>query len=193
MNKLSSIQNLSKLKTPTLVFFNPTSSLTGWTTPTGNWGINNYLAVNYWLVCNTTGKYIYINTGLSSLKGTKIVFTVSVTGGCPGIYFGCNSSGAGTLFRFETRGGSNRAGFANTASWTSWNAPSNSIAYAFTQNTWLTIAIVTNSVGVASWYLNDVAQDPGFNYTINDKGGYIGFICDGATNFQNFQVSVYQI
>ena len=192
MNRLNALQTHINNKAPILAYYNNTSSLSGWTTPTGYWGTNSYYS-NSWFVCATSGKYIYTNTGLSSFKGTKIVFTVSVTGGCPDIFFGCNSSGAGTMYRCETRGGSNRVGFANTTAWTSWSAPSNSVSYAFPQNAWTTVTIVVNSVGVASWYLNDVPQDTGYNFTINDKGGYIGFVNDGATNFQIFTIAVYRI
>lgn len=43
------------------------------------------------------------------------------------LYFACNDSGSGTMFRLDGRGSGNPAGFATTSSWTQWNTPASGL------------------------------------------------------------------
>lgn len=55
------------------------------------------------------------------------------------IFFGCNNTGAGQMFRLDTRGGGSYSGFATTNSWTAWSAPSS--GFLADPNTWYTITL----------------------------------------------------
>lgn len=54
------------------------------------------------------------------------------------VYFGCDATGAGTMFRLDARRGV-IAGFATTQSWTSWNAPMS--GFLAQPNTWYTVTL----------------------------------------------------
>jgi len=167
------INGIKKVETSSLLFSNDCNSLDGWT----NNGFAVITTAGQTCFYSTSGgsRYIYINTGLSSLKGTTISFYVYLTGGCPNFYFSCNSSGAGQMLRFEQRFG-NGSGFISTYSWTRWNAPSSN--YSWPQNTWLPVSIIISSSGVATFSVNNV--DSGISYTISDNGGYIGIQADNG-------------
>ena len=55
------------------------------------------------------------------------------------VFFGCNDSGQGTMFRLDTRGGDYPAGFGTTDSWTKWNGPSS--GFFPRPNTWYTVTL----------------------------------------------------
>lgn len=55
------------------------------------------------------------------------------------LFFGCDASGAGTMFRLDTRGTATPAGFAPTQSWTQWNAPTS--GFVAQPDTWYTVTL----------------------------------------------------
>jgi Concanavalin A-like lectin/glucanases superfamily len=172
-----SIENYLYAKWGINKYSNDCSSITGWTT-------GGTTAPTIATISSQTGiyavsggsNYAYINTGITSLKGKNISFNVYLTGGCPEIYFACNSSGAGQMFRFETRTG-NVQGFASTTAWGTWNNPANSGLWT-ALNTWTSVMITISYAGVAKIYVN--GTDLGFTYTIADNGGYIGIQADNG-------------
>jgi hypothetical protein len=126
------------------------------------------------------GYYMYKNINL--VPGRIITFNV-MSNGLGNLYFLVNSSGAGQMYRLDTRGGVNYSGFATTLSWTSWNAPSSGF-YA-TTNAWYKLTIViTSSTSATLYYSRTVDSSPaGFGtllgtYTITNNGGYIGLVGD---------------
>lgn len=160
-----------------IVFNNNCSSLTGWT--------NNGFSVSTkdgktCFLGTAANNYIYINTGVNSLKGYIINFNVYLTGGCPDFFFACNSSGSGQYLRFEQRNGAtNQNGFSVTTTWTTWpNLGILTSSYTWPQNTWVAVSISINAAGIATFSMNGVASE--ITYAIADNGGYIGIQVDGG-------------
>ena len=63
-------------------------------------------------------------------------------------YFGCNAQGAGTMFRLDTRGGGNWSGFARTASWTHWQAPTR--GFVAPRSTWVSVRLTLSGSAVTA-------------------------------------------
>lgn len=98
------------------------------------------------------GKHCYIDLktfipSLTTLKGCTIYFDL-YTNSLVNFYFGCNSSGAGQMFRLETRPG-NGTGFATTTNWTVRTAPQGT--FVLTASTWYNFVITISTTGVASY------------------------------------------
>jgi len=149
-----------------VVFDNNCSNLTGWT---NNGFIVSTKGGQTCFLGTVSNNYIYINTGIPSLKGYSINFNIYLTGGSPDFLFASNSSGAGQLLRFEQKY-TNGSGFASTASWTDLSGTS--LTYTWTQNTWLAISISITLDGIATFSVNGVTSE--ITYAIADNGGYIG-------------------
>jgi len=136
--------------------------------------------------------YAYINpASLSSFVGYTILVDMYATGATPlvDLYFGCNSSGAGQMFRIDARGdGTHYTGFATTTGWVTWTAPSTGIYLSV--NTWYTIKIVITSTAMngMSWYYNNVLGGTG---TFVDNGGYIAMQGDGGTGGYWDNIAIY--
>lgn len=66
--------------------------------------------------------------------------------------FGANTSGAGYMFRLDTRGASTPSGFAQTSSWTSWGAPGS--GFVAPADTWIHVTLTVSGSTVtadATW------------------------------------------
>jgi len=185
-------------------FINNTTgaAITGWTTVnnftlsatggsrTGVFSIGAYTSPNY--------IYYYGPIGSSSFLNKTITFDLyGNTGSILNVFFGCNSAGVGTFFRLDFRGAGFYTGFANTTSWTSWGAPSSTTGMVYgAATTWISIKIVINSVGVATWFYSTSGQNswtqgtPTAGYSINNQGNYMAFHGDVASGgyFSNISV-----
>jgi hypothetical protein len=150
------------------------STLSGWTLGTNAIYISNTIGnpAPSIVASGNNASYGYYNLGYSFLN-TTITFDVYVGSLC-NIYFACNSSGNGQMFRAEGRGSG--SGFASTSSWTGWNGPPGGTA--FTTNRWYSVKIIISSSGVATWYQNNVLQSQ--SYTIANNGNYFGLQGDGG-------------
>jgi hypothetical protein len=171
--------------TPSL-FYSDGSSLTGWTnsgitidSSIGN-PINSFKSTG-------SSQYAYINPGsITSFVGKTIQVDMRATAGTAlvGIYFGCNVSGAGQIFRLDCRGSG--SGFAACSSWTSWSAPGGA---GYTAATWYTVKIQINSTATngMSYYINGTLVGTG---TFVDNGPYFGLQGDGGSggNWDNIYV-----
>ena len=172
-----------------LLFYANGNSLAGWTnsgitisTSVGN-PVNSFASTG-------GSQYAYISpAGITSFVGKTIMVDMYATGGTPLVdfFFGCNSSGAGQHARLDTRGGGNWTGFASTASWTSWSAPSSGSNPS--TNVWHTFKIQINSTASngMSLYINNIFV---VNKTFVDNGSYIGMQGDGGSggNWDNIRV-----
>jgi len=189
---LKYIMSVSFTFTPTYIFLSNGSSLSGWTNSgiTISSGFGNPAPS---FAGTGSSQYAYINpASLSSLVGYIILVDMYATGATPLIdfFFGCNSIGAGQMFRLEARGGTN-GGFTTTTTWTSWGTPLSG-TYALSANTWYTIKIVITSTATngMSWYFNNVLGGTG---TFVDSGGYIGLQADGGSGGYWDNIKIYKI
>jgi len=64
---------------------------------------------------------------------------IMMSQGLADFFFGCNSTGQGTMFRIDTRANNNWSGFAATTTWTSWGAPSS--GFFAPAGTWIHVVI----------------------------------------------------
>ena len=176
---------------PTYIFSSDGSSLSGWT----NSGITISSSIGNpapsFSGAGGATKYAYINpASLSSLVGYTIFIDMYVTGATPmiNLYFGCNSSGAGQMFRLDARVGQG-SGFIPTTVWATWGGPS-TVVSGFTTNTWYKIKIVINSTATngMSWYYNGVLGTTG---TFVDNGGYIAVHGDNGTGGNWDNIAIY--
>lgn len=165
------------------VYYNG-STLTGWTTAgtvlptiaTTGTSLANSFAVN-----GAAGTYAYINTGLSLLNKTIMLDMY-----CPGttltalsdFFFACSAAGLGNMYRHECRTG-NSGGFASTTNWATWAAPVGTTTTG-TPLVWANIKIQISAGGVATYYLNGTLGSTNNTFTINNQGGYIACMGDGA-------------
>ena len=147
--------------------------------PSGNNG-NNYATYNYG----------------SSLIGRSIYFTINSSVLC-NLYFGCNSSGSGQMFRFETRS-TYTSGISKTNSWTDW--VSNYATPTFTPSTTITFSPNTSynikvTILSSTCYISSSSYNNGATYTQSfayiDNGNYIGLQGDnnsGNSYFSNIYI-----
>ena len=157
---------------------NQTSSWTlagssGQTTTEGN-PEPSYYAVS------SRGDYMYRDIGLT--PGSIVTFNVK-SNGLGNLFFLTDSSGAGQMYRSDTRGGNDYSGFATTSSWTSWNAPSS--GFTSTANAWYKFTIVIKDSTTADLYYSKTTDFSPSNFgtlvgtfTITNNGGYIGLVGD---------------
>ncbi len=119
------------------------------------------------------------------------VYTLEMNSSALGdFYFGCDDTGAGQMFRLDTRGGTNLAGFATTNSWTSWNAPA--AGFAAPPNTWVQVVLTVSAGSVTAdctWSGGSASVGP---YTLaNTTGTAYGMQGDGGggtTYFDNLSL-----
>jgi hypothetical protein len=182
--------------TPTYVFLSDGSSLSGWTNSgiTVSSGVGNPAPS---FAGTGSSQYAYINpASLSSLVGYIILVDMYATGANPlvDLYFGCNSSGAGQMFRIDARPfPAHGNGFASTTFWTgvgAWSTPPSN-NYTLSANTWYTIKIVINSTATngMSWYYNDILGGTG---TFVNNGGYIAMQADGGSGGYWDNIKIYK-
>lgn len=170
----------------TVVFASDGSSLTGWT----NLGITvDSTLGNPGPSYRSTGstQYAYIVPGgITTLLGKTIQLNMRATGANPliGIYFGCNVTGAGQIFRLDCRAG-NPSGFAACASWTSWSAPSS--GPTLTVNTWYQIRIEITTGGTMSYFVDGSLVALG---SFVNNGPYFGLQGDAGSggNWDNIVI-----
>lgn len=143
-----------------------------------------------------SGNYMNRDVGMAAGQITTFNMRTSVLGN---LFFNCNSSGAGQMFRLESRSRTS-SGFASTTSWTSWSAPSGSFTAA--ANTWYKIMIKTTSATSATLYYEATTdKSPGSQpantvgtYSYSNNGGYMGLVGDGGggnTYFDNIITRTY--
>jgi hypothetical protein len=150
------------------------------------------------------GTYMYKNIGLA--PGMVITFNIMNPNNQVGdFFFLTNSSGAGQMYRLDTRGTSvsptGYSGFATTNSWTSWSAPSS--GFVATNAAWYKFTItIVNSTSATLYYSQTTDASPSNfgtllgTYSISNKGGYIGLVGDGGgsstyTYYDNIIVRKY--
>jgi len=156
---------------------------TGWT----NSGVTNNATAGNTGPCFqlTAATGMYGNAGINSFLNKVILFDIYITNmSCdPAIIFAANSSGAGTIFRLDGRGGGNYSGFATSSAWNTVSAPTgtNGLNYG-SASTWYSIRISINSAGVATWATSTTGQNGTFTtqtptggYTITNNGPYMQF------------------
>jgi hypothetical protein len=139
-------------------------------------------APSYYAV-STSGSYMYRNISLTPLR----IITFNVKSNKLGnFFFLVDSSGAGQMYRIDTRSG-NYSGFATTTSWTSWNSPT--AGFTATANAWYKFTIViTSSTSATLYYTATTDASPRSGtfgtllgtYSITNNGGYIGLVGDVA-------------
>jgi len=131
---------------------------------------------------STVGSYMYRNINL--VPGRVIIFNIK-TNGLGNLFFLVDSTGAGQMYRSETRS-PYYSGFARTMSWTSWDAPSS--GFLSTANVWYKFTIViTSPTSATLYYAETTDASPRTEtfgtlvgtYTITNNGGYIGLVGDG--------------
>jgi len=129
---------------------------------------------------SSSGSYMYRNINLAPER--IVTFNIK-SDGLGNLFFLVNSTGAGQMYRLDTRGGTEYAGFAATANWTSWNAPASGFNAA--ADAWYKLTIViTSSASATFYYEQTTSSSPsGFGtqlgtYAITNNGGYIGLVGD---------------
>jgi hypothetical protein len=130
-----------------------------------------------------TSQYAYRNVGVA--PNQTIEFDVYLLPGTPlaNLYFMCNASGAGQMFRIEGRAG-NSSGFAPTTSWTSWSGPS---GYSnVSVSAWHHVKLIIGATTVEG-FIDGVSYG---TYTFANNGGYIAVHGDGGNGgrFDNIAV-----
>ena len=150
-----------------------TTGISGSTTGAGNPQPSYYAN-------SASGNYMYRNVNLATNRLTT--FNVYTTG-LGNLFFLCNSSGAGQMYRADSRGSTNYSGFATTSSWTSWNAPSS--GFQTTASSWYQFGIaITSATSATLYYQNSTNAGPTIptstlgTYSITNNGGYIGLVGD---------------
>ncbi len=179
------VQRLNSTWPSPAIYVNDGTTLSGWTTV--NATVNNSLGNPAPSLQALGGQYAHYNVG-TSLLGKTIemdMFVLSGSFALGNIFFACNSSGSGQLFRLDCRGSG--TGFTSSSSWTSWGTPSGP---GFTANTWYNIKIVISSGGVALSYVNNSLVNVG--YTIANNGNYIAIHGDSGvvsgSRFDNIKI-----
>jgi len=129
---------------------------------------------------SSSGSYMYRNINLAPQR--IVTFNIK-SDGLGNLFFLVNSTGAGQMYRLDTRGGTDYAGFAATANWTFWNAPASGFNAA--ADAWYKLTIViTSSASATFYYEQTTSSSPsGFGtqlgtYAITNNGGYIGLVGD---------------
>jgi hypothetical protein len=177
--QITALYNAEYIATSKLI---SNGTLTGWTTNgaiTSSSSFGNPAPAIY-STGGSGSQYAYVNlanyvTGLTNIKGGVLQFDIYTgNNSCIDLFFGCNSSGSGQMWRLWTNGGT-FSGISVTATWTNWSPgfvpPSPSPLLS--GNTWYTIIITISSAGVATYTYNGIAA--GQSYTIaNNNGTYIG-------------------
>jgi len=191
MNTLSSIHHNVSLSSKILI--SDGSSLSGWTLLNGT-GLaikttfGNPAPSIYPTSSNSYG-YINLATiipGLTTFKGHTLQFDVFAPySSIPDIFFACDASGAGQMFRIDQRAGPPVSGLAKTTSWTLWGNPS---GIPLSSSTWYTIVITISTAGVATWTYNGTPS--GLSFTLNKDGTYIGIQYDGG-NTNGYVDNIY--
>ncbi len=163
---------------------NPAST-TGWTLH-GTAGLaaapagSNFGAANAFYANSANGDYMY--TTVEGLSANEIISFDVYTNGLGNLFFLTSSSGTGQMGRLDGRGGTDYSGLANTASWTSWSAPSSGFSAGY--NTWykydIVIAGTTASAHIGGNTLSIATYGTLTNSQgITDNGNYLGLIGDG--------------
>lgn len=174
---------------PAFIFSNTGDNLTGWTVT--NATVDNTLGNPAPSLLANNGQYAYINSGAASLLNTTIQIDMYVRSGSVNLcdfFFGCNSSGAGYMLRFDARAGTT-TGIATTTSWTNWNVPNIATRGPVTATTWHSAKIQIASNGSTSWYFNGTLIGTS---TLTLSGTFIGIQGDGGNaggNFDNIYIS----
>lgn len=186
--------NIGQLNLGSLLYNNSCNDLTTFSTP----GYNSGITVFNDTFVVPTNVYGYFNPNINLLNKTIMVnMKTDVLGD---IFFGCNSSGLGLMFRFETRN-QYSSGIADTTDWTNWNAPSS--GPTLLSNTYYTVIISINLSGNVKWAVQQLGTNSFVNNTIyvsnashivNSDTTYIGLQGDGgggSSVFDSIQIYNY--
>ncbi|MGC8648594.1 MAG: hypothetical protein ACP5SJ_03860, partial [Candidatus Micrarchaeia archaeon] len=163
------------------------ASLSGWTVagtagqtssaPSGNpaFGANAFYANG------ANGDYLY--TTASGQSTNMIIEFYGYTANLQDLYFLVNSTGNGQMIRDGN--GAGWYGLTSTSSWTSWTGPPLSGRWS---NEWVTVGVVVKA-GSATGYLSpgvniygtEIGSNPTNQYSVVNKGDYLGLIGDAAS------------
>ncbi len=88
-------------------------------------------------------------------------------------FFGANSKGQGYLFRIDTRGGKNYAGFTTSSSWTKWDCPMSGPT-TLPPNVWIHVAL-----SLTGGSPKVTLTGPGIHETLAFKGQLVGCTASG--------------
>jgi hypothetical protein len=131
----------------------------------------------------TSGQYAFRKVGVA--PNQTLEFDVFLLSGTPlaNLFFMCNASGAGQMFRIEGRAG-NSSGFASTTSWTSWLAPSGFSNVSV--GVWHRVKLVIGSTTVEG-FIDGASYG---TYTFANTGDYIAVHGDGGTGGRFDNISI---
>lgn len=124
------------------------------------------------------GRWCYINmtrviSGFTTFKRYRISLDMYVKfNSLSNICFGCNTSGNGTAFRCEVRGGSNYSGINTSTGWYI-DAPTSADGVSLTGNTWHNILISVYDNGYCNYVYDGILWQKKFNFA--DTGTYLGY------------------
>ncbi len=185
--------------TNTFINYDDGSSTSGWTT-VGTVGSSATVGnpVNSLYAQTKTGSgtggdgqyYMYKNiSGFG--PNTFTFFNVRTeTGNLGNFYFQCNSSGAGQMYRLDSRGSTNYTGFATTTAWNTWAPPAGT--QTSSANTWYQFGIAINSTGTSTklYYNSGTSTNPVLGtllgtYTSVNNGSYVALGGDAVGGTMN--------
>lgn len=89
-------------------------------------------------------------------------------------FFGANRKGQGYIFRIDTRGGKNYAGFATSSSWVKWDCPMSGPT-TLPANVWIHVALSLKGGSPKA-----TLTGPGIHQTIAFKGQKVGCTASGS-------------
>lgn len=161
------------------------SSLTGWTV-TGDATVDAAVGLPApSLRARPSSGRAYISPpGVTNLLGKSIQFDCKLESGSTNLcnfFFGCDSNGAGRMLRIDGRSGQN-CGIANTSSWTSWSAPSNT--FSNTDTNWHTYRIDIKPGPVVDVWQDGVKKLNNVSIALN--GTFIAIHGDSGSQGGNF-------
>ncbi len=88
-------------------------------------------------------------------------------------FFGANRQGQGYIFRIDTRGGKNYAGFATSSSWVKWDCPMSGPT-TLPPNVWIHVALSLKGSPKAT------LTGPGIHQTLAFNGQAVGCTASGS-------------
>lgn len=121
-------------------------------------------------VPGSTSDYAYTDSGVTPTT-IEVDMYSTVLGD---FFFGCNSSGAGSMARIDTRSGQ-FSGLATTSSWSSWSSPASGLT-GITASAWHHL-VISISGGAASLTIDGVTAN---SIPYSADGSFIGYIGDGG-------------
>ncbi len=163
------------------------SSLTGWTAVGTSGDVTTApggspFGTDAFYANGANGDYLYTTAGGQSTD--MIIEYYTDEANLDDVFFLVDSTGGGQIGRVGNGGG--WYGIASSASWTSWSAPPDTGTWS---NRWLLVSIVVKN-GIATMYVSpnpgvygsEIGQNKSNNYTVAQKGDYLGLVGDAASS-----------